>query len=302
MAKSVGPLTYEDFPPRKTEISGRHQHCLNPGILVRTENMTQESPSARLTAIVTAGAGAGIGHGISETLSRHGWDLVIVDRDEAASDQLAEQLRAEGGQVEVLALDVADPSTPGQVIEATLARFGRIDGLVNNLGIGLTKETGEASDEEFLHLFNTDFMSAFRFVKAALPSLRQVGGAILNIGSVHARLGAPKYGLYAATKAALEAFTRGLAVDYGKDGVRANIIHPGLIESAQNEALLANVVPNPREWMDEFASKRQCIPRLATAGEVGELVAFLLGKNSCMITGQSIFIDGGTTSLLWNNE
>lgn len=264
--------------------------------------MTTESPSARLTAIVTAGAGAGIGHGISETLSHHGWNLVIVDRDQEASDQLAGRLRAQGGQVEVLALDVTDPATPARVIEATLARFGAIDGLVNSMGIGLAKEAGEASDEEFLHLFNADFMSAFRFVRASLPSLRQVGGAIVNIGSVHARLGVPKYGLYSATKAALEAFTRGLAVEYGKDGVRANIVHPGLVESPQNEVHLANLVPNPREWMDEFASKRQCIPRLATPGEVGELVAFLLGENSRLITGQAIFIDGGTTTLLWNNE
>lgn len=301
-ARWSATTAYGDFSVKKTEISSRYQHCLNPDNLLRTREMTQEFSPGRLTAIVTAGAGAGIGHGISETLSRYGWNVVIVDQDKVASEQLAGRLRAQGGEVEVLALDVAAPTTPVQVIKATLARFGRLDGLVNNMGIGLTKEAGEASDEDFLHLFNTDFMSAFRFVKAALPSLRQVGGAILNIGSVHARLGAPKYGLYAATKAAMEAFTRGLAVDYGKDGVRANIVHPGLIESAQNEALLANVVSNPREWMDEFASKRQCIPRLATAGEVGELVAFLLGKNSRMITGQSIFIDGGTTSLLWNNE
>jgi len=74
------------------------------------------------------------------------------------------------------------------------------------------------------------------------------------------------------------------------------------VESPQNEALLANLVADPRAWMDEFAEKRQCIPRLATPREVGELVAFLLGEKARLITGQAIFIDGGTTTLLWNNE
>ena len=124
----------------------------------------------------------------------------------------------------------------------------------------------------------------------------------MNIGSVHARLNTPKYALYAATKSALEAFTRGVAVEYGRHGLRANTVHPGLIESPQNEALLQNLVADPRAWTDEFARTKQAIPRLATPREVGDLVAFLLGPKSRMITGQAIFIDGGTTTLLWNNE
>ena len=187
-------------------------------------------------------------------------------------------------------------------VTAALEHCGHLDGLVNNVGVGLTKRIGEVTDEEFFQLFNVDFMASFRFVRAALPELCRVGGSIVNIGSVHARLNAEKYGLYSATKAALEAFTRGIAVDYGRQGVRANIVHPGLIESPQNETLLANLFPDPRAWMDEFAWKRQCIPRLAEPVEVGNLVEFLLGGKSRLITGQAIFVDGGTTTLLWNNE
>ena len=266
-----------------------------------TFSQKSEQPKRR-TAIVTAGAGQGIGHGITETLSAAGWAVVIADNHEERANALATKLEKAGGEVEIVTVDAIDPDAPRQVVDATLARFGRIDGLVNNIGIGLTKEAGAVTDEEFLRLFNVDFMTSFRFVKASLPALRAVSGSIVNIGSVHAKLNAPKYALYAATKAALEAFTRGLAVDYGREGVRANMVHPGLVESPQNEALLANLVPNARQWMDEFAEKRQCIPRLATAHEVGELVAFLLGDKSKLITGQSIFIDGGTTSMLWNNE
>jgi NAD(P)-dependent dehydrogenase (short-subunit alcohol dehydrogenase family) len=258
------------------------------------------SPSP--VAIVTAGAGLGIGHGLTEALCAAGWAVVIVDRDRDLAEALTKRIRENDGTIESLVLDVTAPGAAEQVVEATLKRFGRLDGLVNNVGVGLTKMVHEVSDEEFLELFNVDFMVSFRFARAGLPALRQSGGSIVNIGSVHARLNAPKYALYAATKAALEAFTRGLAVDYGPDGVRANIVHPGLVESPQNEALLANLFDNARAWMDDFAKKHQCIPRLALPREVGELVTFLLGEKARLITGQSIFIDGGTTTLLWDNQ
>lgn len=253
-------------------------------------------------AIVTAGAGLGIGHGLTETLCAAGWSVVIADRDGVRAEGLAKRIREKDGIIESVVLDVTAPGAAERVVEVALQRFGRLDGLVNNAGVGLTKMVHETTDEEFLELFNVDFMASFRFARAALPSLRQSAGSLVNIGSVHARLNAPKYALYAATKSALEAFTRGLAVDYGADGVRANIVHPGLVESPQNEALLANLFADPRAWMNDFARKRQCIPRLALPQEVGALVTFLLGEKSRLITGQSIFIDGGTTSLLWDNE
>lgn len=263
---------------------------------------SMDNSGAAPAAIVTAGAGPGIGHGLTETLCEAGWSVLITDRNEKRADELATRLRNKGGTIETLILDVTEAGAAERTVEAAIDHFGRLDGLVNNVGVGLTKPVHEATDEEFLQLFNVDFMASFRFTRAALPALRESGGAIVNIGSVHARLNAPKYALYAATKAALEAFTRGLSVDYGPDGVRANIVHPGLVESPQNEALLANLVPNARAWMDEFALKRQCLPRLATPQEVGELVLFLLGEKSRSITGQAIFIDGGTTTMLWNNE
>jgi len=264
-------------------------------------SISQQS-SSRPAAIVTGGAGAGIGHGITEVLAREGWAVVIVDLHEQNAQELAARLADEGHPTKVVIADITAEGTPEICVQAAVETFGRLDGLVNSAGVGLTKLAGDVTDEEFYRLFNVDFMAAFRFTRTALPELQKRGGAIANIGSIHARLNAQKYALYAATKAALEAFTRGVAVDYGIKGVRANSVHPGLIESPQNEALLANLVPNPRKWMDDFAGERQCIPRLASAHEVGELVAFLLGEKSRAITGQSIFIDGGTTSLLWNNE
>ncbi len=253
-------------------------------------------------AIVTGGAGLGIGHGLSEALAAAGWNLVITDRKGDRGDALAKRLTLLGVRVEVVKVDVTEPDAPAKAVEVALDCFGRLDGLVNNVGVGLVKKAGDVSDEEFQALFNVDFVASFRFVRAALPALVEARGAIVNIGSVHARLASQKYALYAATKSALDAFTRGLAVDYGPQGVRANIVHPGLVDSPQNEALLARLVPDPKKWIADYAATRQCLPTLVTAREVGELVAFLLGDKARSITGQSIYIDGGTTTLLWNNS
>lgn len=254
------------------------------------------------TAIVTGGAGPGIGHGISEVLASQEWAVVIADRNEDEGNELVHKIRESGGDAVLVVGDVTSPQAPETTVQVALAEFGRLDALVNNVGMGLTKLVGETSDEEFWTLFNVDFMASFRFARAALPAILETHGSILNIGSVHAQLHAPKYALYSATKAALDAFTKGLAVDYGRQGLRANIIHPGLIESPQNEALLANICDDPRAWIDSFSKKCQAIPRLATAGEVGQLIAFLLSDGARSITAQSIAIDGGTTALLWNNE
>jgi NAD(P)-dependent dehydrogenase (short-subunit alcohol dehydrogenase family) len=253
-------------------------------------------------AIVTGGAGLGIGHGLSEALTSAGWNLVITDRNAERGHVLAKRLTRSGRTVEVIVTDVTKADAPAKTVARALERFGRLDGLVNNVGTGLVAKAGDVSDREFMELFNVDFLAPFRFVRAALPALVKSKGAIVNIGSVHARLAAQKYSLYSAMKSALDAFTRGLAVDYGPQGVRANIVHPGLVQSPQNDAVLAKLTKNPKKWVAEFTTARQCLPQLVTAREVGELVAFLLGKKARSITGQSIFIDGGTTTLLWNNE
>lgn len=251
--------------------------------------------------MITGGAGAGIGNGLSEALAEAGWSIAIVERDRPAAEKLAEKLVAGGAAVEVIVADVTDAAAPETAVRKTLERFGRLDGLVNSVGVGLLKKAGDVSDTEMRSLFEVNFFAAVRFARAALPALTKTEGAIVNIGSVHAATAARNFAIYAATKAALEAFTRGLAMDYGPVGVRANIVHPGLVESPQNSAFLSTM-PDPQAWLVNFAATKQCIPRLTTARDVGELVAFLLGKKARTITGQNIFADGGTTTMMWNNE
>jgi NAD(P)-dependent dehydrogenase (short-subunit alcohol dehydrogenase family) len=144
----------------------------------------------RPVAIVTGGAGPGIGHGLSEALVSAGWNLVITDRKPERGAALARRLSSKGSAVEVVAVDVTAKDAPEKTVGVALDRFGRLDGLVNNVGIGLVKKAGDVSDEEFQALFNVDFLASFRFVRAALPALIKSKGAVVNIGSVHARLAA----------------------------------------------------------------------------------------------------------------
>lgn len=252
--------------------------------------------------IVTAGSGEGIGHGISETLAEAGWAVVITDRKQERGERFVEKLRKQGGQAEMVLTDVTSPGAAERAVETALEKFGRLDAVVNNAGIGLTKRVGEATEEEFMKLFEVDFLAAFRFVNAALPELLKNQGGVVNIGSVHARGGILSYAHYAATKCALEGFTRGLAVDHGRHGLRANIVHPGLVESPQNLALIQNFTSNPEQWLNEFTERKQAVPELVTARQVGGTVAFLLSDAGRAITGQKIFVDGGMTALLTDNE
>jgi len=263
--------------------------------------MTNDHPATK-TAIVTAGAGAGVGGGITRVLAAQGWNVMITARREAVGQPLVDELNEAGFATAMILADVTEPGAAARIVRETVERFGQLHGLVNNAGVGLTKKIHEATDEDFLNLFSVDFMGPLQLIREAIPHLRRTRGSIINIGSVHVHGGAVNYSHYAATKCALEGLTRGIAIDYGKDGIRANIVHPGLVDSPQNEELVASFASDPAKWLHDFAESKQCIPELVTAEQVGEMVAYLLSDAARTVTGQRFFIDGGLTALLWNNE
>ena len=254
-------------------------------------------------AIVTGGAGAGIGHGITLELAEAGWSLLVVDRDGEAAGRLTRRLEQEGRQAVPFVVDVTEDGAAARAVEKAVSRFGRLDGLVNNAGVGLSKPVESTSDEDVLRLFTIDYMASFRFIRAALTELRKTRGAIVTIGSVHAARAHPTYAAYASSKAALDALTRAVAVENGRHGVRANCIHPGYVDSPQNLALIREFTGGrEEEWMANHFTTKQCIPQPVTARQVGALAAFLLGESAATITGQRIFIDGGTSIMLYEQE
>lgn len=253
-------------------------------------------------AIVTGGAGAGIGHGITEALVADGWAVLVVDRDKRAATTLVRRLQREGYSTESLVADLTSPSTPRHAVQMMKKSFGRIDGLVNNAGVGLCKPIAKMTDAEFNRLLDVDLRAAFRMVRETIPSMNSTGGAIVNIGSVHAHQTIEGYGIYAAIKAALEGFTRGLASDYGANNIRANCVHPGYVTSPQNRALIRRFTSDPEAWISHYTATKQLLPTPIGPRQVGDVVAWLLGEKSAMVTGQAITIDGGTTTMLFDRE
>jgi NAD(P)-dependent dehydrogenase (short-subunit alcohol dehydrogenase family) len=239
--------------------------------------------------IVTGGGGVRIGNGICRALAAKGWTVVVADQDLPAAEAVVEELRGAGATAVPMALEVTDPESVREVVTATVTEFGRLDALVNSAGVGLRKHGGEATPEDFDRVHSINYRGPWNCIREVLPiMLRNGGGSIVNIGSVHAAGAAETFTLYAATKAALAALTRGIARDYGLRNIRCNIVHPGAVESRGNEHLLA-----------DFVATKQMLPNAIESIDIGNAVAFLLSAEARAITGVELFVDAGTTAMLF---
>ncbi len=261
-----------------------------------------DEPRDHKLAVVTGGAGGGIGCGISTVLAREGWQVLIVDIDEAAATGLVDRLEREGLQVKAMVADLTDDATPDAIVEASLNWGGRIDGLVHNAGISVRKPATDVTDAEYDRVTALNLRAIFRISRAAAEPLGRRGGAIVSISSVHALATIGGYSVYAATKAAIQGLTRGLAVDLGDRDIRVNCVLPGLVDSPQSRRILAEITDDAEAWMHDFVNRRQALRHVVAAEEVGDLVAFLLGDRARSLTGQSFVIDGGLTALLFDRE
>ena len=237
--------------------------------------------------IVTGGGGVRIGSGICRALAAKGWTVVVADLDLASAEAVVDEVGA--GAVPMV-LDVTDESSVREVVAATVAEFGRIDALVNSAGVGLRKLGAEATPAEFDQLHAINYRGPWTVIREVVPiMLENGGGSIVNIGSVHAAGAAETFTLYAATKAALASLTRGVARDYGLRGIRCNIVHPGAVEARGNEHLLA-----------DFVASKQMLPTTIEAIDIGNAVAFLISPEARSITGVELFVDAGTTAMLFD--
>jgi NAD(P)-dependent dehydrogenase (short-subunit alcohol dehydrogenase family) len=237
--------------------------------------------------IVTGGGGVRIGSGICRALAAKGWTVVVADLDLASAKAVVDEV---GAGAVPMALDVTDESSVREVVAATVAEFGRVDALVNSAGVGLRKLGAEATPEEFDQLHAINYRGPWTCIREVVPiMLENGGGSIVNIGSVHAAGAAETFTLYAATKAALASLTRGIARDYGLRGIRCNVVHPGAVEARGSEHLLA-----------DFVASKQMLPTTIEAIDIGNAVAFLLSAEARSITGVELFVDAGTTAMLFD--
>lgn len=245
-------------------------------------------------AIVTGGGGAGIGQGISRVLASEGAHVIILEVDLASAAVVRSQIEAAGGKASVVRADISQPNEVRFAIEGVVRDYGQLDVLVNSAGVGLVRAVAEASEEEFDRLVSIDLRGLWLCCKYAIPYMqRQMKGAIINIASVHSRATMPLFGIYAAMKAGVVGLTRGIAVQYGPEGIRANAVCPGLVDSKQNRQIIAQLTSDVESWLQNFVRRHQVLPKLIEPEDVGHLVAFLASDEARAITGAEIPIDAG---------
>ena len=237
------------------------------------------------TAIVT-GSSRGIGAEIALTLAQAGAKLVVnYANNKPAADKVCAAILDAGGECKAVQADVSDPVAVRKLFEATSEHFEQIDILVNNAGILLFKEIAEIQDDEFDRIVDVNFKSVFYTLREATTKLAD-HGRVVNISSTVTRLMLPRYGAYAATKAAVEQLTRIFAREMGKRNITANIVSPGPVDT---ELFRAGKTAADIERMAATAA----LGRIGAADDIAQVVLFLVSDQACWVTGQNIGVNGG---------
>jgi NAD(P)-dependent dehydrogenase (short-subunit alcohol dehydrogenase family) len=237
-------------------------------------------------ALVTGGA-SGIGEATCRVLSAAGATVVVADLNSEAAQKLAAEL----GNAQALPLDIANESA----VNTGMGALDRLDILVNNAGIGLVGSIEETSLADFERLMLVNVTGMFLVTRAAVPKLLATKGNIVNIGSVAGVVGIKKRYAYCATKGAVVAITKQLAVEYAQQ-IRVNCICPGTVDSPFVEGYLEKYHKHEKEKVRQELNQRQPIGRLGRPEEIANLALYLASDEAAFITGSIVTIDGGWTA------
>lgn len=244
----------------------------------------------RPVALITGAAG-GIGSATCRVFHDAGWRVVGLDRraiDVPGVDRFIEA-------------DMSSPDAPRDVFDRVAHDFGRLDALVNNAAVQICKPVLDTTPEDWDLIMASNLRSVFLSVQRAFELLRASRGSIVNVSSVHALATSRAIAAYAASKGALLAFTRSLAIEWGEFGIRVNAILPGAVNTPMLHAGLArgNIVAQSLDQLVRGLGRKHILGRVGTPDEIGRAILFLADRDaSSFITGQSLVVDGGALARL----
>ena len=242
-------------------------------------------------ALISGGA-RGMGAAEAKLFAQEGAKVVIGDVLDEDGRQTEAAINEVGSGCLFLHLDVTDEASWQQAVAETVSRFGKLDILVNNAGVGGDRgRLEDTSVESWDRIMDINAKGVFLGTKAAIQEMRRAGGgSIINISSVYGLVGSGGSSAYHASKGAVRLLTKSTAIQYAAEGIRANSVHPGIIETPMTEAILADTERNQR-WIDNTP-----VGRRGKAIDVAFGVLFLASDESSFMTGSELVIDGGFTT------
>jgi NAD(P)-dependent dehydrogenase (short-subunit alcohol dehydrogenase family) len=239
------------------------------------------------SALVT-GASKGIGRAIAEVMAGSGVRLICCARSQESLEDLCAAIGKKGGVAVPVKADVSSPKDREILAKRILSEFGGADFLINNAGIHVEQDAFDLSDEQFLKTMEINFFSMFSLARElGKQMIQRGGGKIVNMGSFWGQLGVRKHLPYCAAKAAIEAMTRCLAVEWARHNIQVNTVAPGHIMTDISKAAMEN------EKVRDTILRRIPARRVGEPEEVAYLVAFLCSDEASYLTGHIYYIDGG---------
>ena len=243
-------------------------------------------------AVLITGGGSGIGRATAQRIARDGSAVAVVDRHGDNARETAAIVANAGGRAEAYECDVGDDDAVRSTVGQAIADLGRLGGVVTAAGIFHGPDLNPAHEvavDDFVHVLRVNLVGTFAVIAHALPSLVDGGGSIVTIASTAAIRGHGYGAGYTASKGGVDALTRLLAVQYGAQGVRANCVCPGGVDTPMTGGTFATPEAQAR------AKTRVPLGRYAQPEEIGDVVAFLLSDDARYMTGQTVPVEGGAT-------
>ncbi|MCB1255532.1 MAG: SDR family oxidoreductase [Microthrixaceae bacterium] len=242
--------------------------------------------------VIVTGGTDGLGAALAERLATLGAHVTVCGRNESRVEAMRERLTSTGGDHLVVAADVTVPPDIERLVDSTVQRWGRIDGIVNNAGAAAAEPFEAITDDEWQADLDLKVMAAVRLTRSAIPHMTTDGGSIVNVLSIAAKAAGARSLPSAASRATGIAITKALSKELGPIGIRSNAVLVGLVESGQWDRL-ADRTGRPVAEIYEGMAGQIPLGRVGRGDEFADLVTFLLSARSSYVTGSAINLDGG---------